>query len=62
MRNNSRLKVENVEPEIKFKKRKDVNHNKDVIFSDDKLKEGQHYFYWTKEKEVLNKRKSIIDL
>ena len=47
MRNKSRLKVENVEPEIKFKLKKDVNLNKDAIFNDNKLEEGKHYFYWT---------------
>ena len=47
MRSKSSLKVENVEPEIKFKLQKDVNHNKDVILNDDKLEEGKHYFYWT---------------
>ena len=46
MRNKIRLKVENVEPEIKSKLKKDVNHNKNVIFHDDKLEEGKDYFFW----------------
>ena len=46
LRNKIRLKVANVEPEIKSKLKKDVNHNKNVIFHDDKLEVGKHYFYW----------------
>ena len=40
MRNKSRLKVGNVEPEIKFSFKKDVNHNKDLI-----LCKGKNYLY-----------------